>query len=207
MVFARHGSTTQEYDSDKRAQAASERVQQWCPHIDNPQQRRELQATHATFGAVADRLRKSTDTYGSRAASGPFLVATQPQQLVTFSSADLTQALRRDFLDAGQGSVKKLTPLAGSSGGVRSAFAAARVTPRDMAGAEGTVIFNSAGAHISSHLAAVSLAALDGMNGSCPGVCMNLYLTNAGVEVSAPPHTDEQDVVIVQTQGRKRWRV
>ena len=56
-------------------------------------------------------------------------------------------------------------------------------------------------------LAAVSLAALDGMDGLCPGVCMNLYLTNAGVEVSAPPHTDEQDVVIVQTQGRKRWRV
>lgn len=38
-------------------------------------------------------------------------------------------------------------------------------------------------------------------------VALNLYITNPGQKVSAPPHTDKQDVFVLQTQGRKRWRV
>ncbi|CAN0428042.1 unnamed protein product [Ectocarpus fasciculatus] len=38
-------------------------------------------------------------------------------------------------------------------------------------------------------------------------VCLNLYITAAGQKTSAPPHTDKQDVFVMQTQGRKRWRV
>ena len=36
---------------------------------------------------------------------------------------------------------------------------------------------------------------------------LNMYITAAGQQVSAPPHTDKQDVFVVQTQGRKHWRV
>ena len=36
---------------------------------------------------------------------------------------------------------------------------------------------------------------------------LNLYLTAANTPVSAPPHTDKQDVFVLQTAGRKRWRV
>jgi len=80
-------------------------------------------------------------------------------------------------------------------------FAEARVTLKDVINQKGTVIFNSAGAHISSKLAAVSLAALHGLDGVCPGVCLNMYVTNADAKVSAPPHTDKQDVIVIQTQG------
>ncbi|KAK1741133.1 hypothetical protein QTG54_008385 [Skeletonema marinoi] len=77
----------------------------------------------------------------------------------------------------------------------------------DILNATNTIIFNSAGSYISSTLAATSLAALHGLDGASAGVCMNLYVTPAMVQTSAPPHTDKQDVVVVQTQGRKRWRV
>lgn len=36
---------------------------------------------------------------------------------------------------------------------------------------------------------------------------LNMYITAAGQQVSAPPHTDKQDVFVIQTQGQKRWRV
>jgi hypothetical protein len=36
---------------------------------------------------------------------------------------------------------------------------------------------------------------------------VNMYLTAPGNEVSAPPHTDKQDVFVLQTQGSKHWRV
>jgi hypothetical protein len=73
--------------------------------------------------------------------------------------------------------------------------------------AQNTVVFNSAGAHMSSQLAPTSLAALHGLNGAATGVCLNLYTTKSDIRQSAPPHTDKQDVVVVQTQGRKRWRI
>lgn len=33
-------------------------------------------------------------------------------------------------------------------------------------------------------------------------VCLNLYITAAGQKTSAPPHTDKQDVFVMQTQAR-----
>jgi hypothetical protein len=68
---------------------------------------------------------------------------------------------------------------------------------------KGTVIFNSAGAHIPK-LAGPSLACTDAATLPCAS---NLYVTGKGLRTSAPPHTDKQDVVVVQTSGRKHWRV
>jgi hypothetical protein len=68
---------------------------------------------------------------------------------------------------------------------------------------KGTVIFNAAGAHIPK-LAAPCLAVTDAT--STPNA-VNIYVTAAGKRTSAPPHTDKQDVVVVQSSGRKFWRV
>lgn len=68
---------------------------------------------------------------------------------------------------------------------------------------KGTVIFNAAGAHIPK-LAGPCLAVTDATN--TPNA-VNLYITAAGKRTSAPPHTDKQDVIVVQTTGRKHWRV
>ncbi|KAI2490007.1 hypothetical protein MHU86_24580 [Fragilaria crotonensis] len=105
------------------------------------------------------------------------------------------------------------------------AFLQSRVSFADLEQAKGTVIFNSAGAYTSSTLAATCLAALDGMNtyhgegatttttttttaSTAVGVCLNMYVTTSGTaKTSAPPHTDMQDVVVLQTQGRKHWKV
>ena len=86
-------------------------------------------------------------------------------------------------------------------------FQSKRLQWTSVLNAENTVVFNSAGAYISSQLAPTSLAALHGLNGAATGVCLNLYVTKSNILQSAPPHTDKQDVVVVQTQGRKRWRV
>lgn len=68
---------------------------------------------------------------------------------------------------------------------------------------KGTVILNAAGAHIPK-LAGPSLACTDAT--ATPNA-INLYVTAAGKRTSAPPHTDKQDVVVVQTSGQKLWRV
>jgi len=68
---------------------------------------------------------------------------------------------------------------------------------------EGTCVLNSAGAYISP-LAAVSLAVLEAMQ--LP-VGLNLYITAPNMQTSAPPHTDKQDVFVLQAQGAKHWRV
>ena len=79
------------------------------------------------------------------------------------------------------------------------------MTYDDVLGAleKGTVIFNAAGAHIPK-LAPPCLAITDAA--STPNA-LNLYITAAGKRTSAPPHTDKQDVIVVQSQGRKFWRV
>jgi hypothetical protein len=68
---------------------------------------------------------------------------------------------------------------------------------------KGTVIFNTAGAHIPK-LAGATLACTDASSLPC---AVNMYVTAAGKRTSAPPHTDRQDVIVVQTQGKKHWRV
>ena len=66
---------------------------------------------------------------------------------------------------------------------------------------KGTVVFNSAGAHI-PELGTVCLAAIDAFE--MPN-CLNLYVTQKGTSTSAPPHTDKQDVFVLQSAGAKRW--
>jgi Cupin superfamily protein len=68
---------------------------------------------------------------------------------------------------------------------------------------KGTVIMNAAGAHIPK-LAGPSLALTDAVALPC---ALNLYVTAPGQRTSAPPHTDKQDVCVVQTAGRKSWKV
>jgi hypothetical protein len=68
---------------------------------------------------------------------------------------------------------------------------------------KGTVIFNAAGAHIPK-LAGPSLACTDA---TCTPNAINIYVTAAGKRTSAPPHTDKQDVVVVQMTGQKHWKV
>lgn len=68
---------------------------------------------------------------------------------------------------------------------------------------KGTVIFNAAGAHIPK-LARPSLCCTDAA--TLPSA-LNLYVTAAGKRTSAPPHTDKQDVIVVQSTGAKHWRV
>ena len=38
-------------------------------------------------------------------------------------------------------------------------------------------------------------------------VAINVYMTSAGQNTSAPLHTDKQDVLVFQTSGQKHWRV
>jgi Cupin superfamily protein len=84
-------------------------------------------------------------------------------------------------------------------------FQDARMTWSDVETAleKATVIFNAAGAHISK-LAGPSLALAQATNLPC---ALNLYVTKAETTLSAPPHTDAQDVLVVQTCGNKAWRV
>jgi hypothetical protein len=84
-------------------------------------------------------------------------------------------------------------------------FEEARLTFEEVEAAleKGTVIFNSAGAHISK-LAGPTLACTDAT--ALPNA-LNVYVTAPQKRTSAPPHTDKQDVIVVQTSGRKHWRV
>ena len=70
-------------------------------------------------------------------------------------------------------------------------------------GAFAAVVFNSAGAHV-PRLGTACLAAMDAFG--LPN-CLNLYVTARGTVKSAPPHTDKQDVFVLQSGGAKRWRV
>lgn len=67
----------------------------------------------------------------------------------------------------------------------------------------GTVVFNSAGFSVAS-LAAACDAAMDAFE--LP-VGVNVYLTRPATAQSAPPHTDRQDVIVVQVAGRKHWKI
>ena len=124
-----------------------------------------------------------------------------------FTFDDLKTAVEEDFLDANRGSTNnaqgwKVTGVSKPRG---SSFEDARMTLDEVKTSltKGTVIFNAIGAHIPK-LAGPTLACCDAS--SLPNA-LNMYVTAAGMKTSAPPHTDRQDVVVVQTQGRKHWRV
>jgi len=124
-----------------------------------------------------------------------------------FHFPHLAKALEEDFLDAQRGSTnnRKGWQVAAVSQPTGSSFNDARMTlPQVNAALEaGTVIFNNIGAHI-PRLAGPTLASTDAL--SLPGA-LNMYVTAKGMRTSAPPHTDRQDVLVVQMEGAKRWRV
>ena len=124
-----------------------------------------------------------------------------------FHFANLAKALEEDFLDAQRGSTdnRKGWQVAAVSQPTGSSFNDARMTlPQVKTALEaGTVIFNNIGAHI-PRLAGPTLASTDAL--SLPGA-LNMYVTAKGMRTSAPPHTDRQDVLVVQMEGAKRWRV
>jgi hypothetical protein len=124
-----------------------------------------------------------------------------------FTKDDLQKAIEDDFLDADRGSTdnRKGWRVASVSEPRGNAFQDAKMTFDEVESALqlGTVIFNSAGAHIPK-LAGPNLAITDATSLPC---AVNIYITAPNQRTSAPPHTDKQDVVVVQTSGRKHWRV
>ena len=190
--------------------------------------------THSLFQEVGSHLRSNTALNGSRAACSPFLMRRNSDnvdvdaRIIEFTYDDLECAIASDYLDACTGKsrntnveqqggwcMKGLGPTKGDiSSSLNSnqkesqhSFQSKRLHWTSVLDAQNTIVFNSAGAYISSQLAPTSLAALHGLNGAATGVSLNLYVTKSDIRQSAPPHTDKQDVVVIQTQGRKRWRV
>ena len=124
-----------------------------------------------------------------------------------FDMKDLEKAVTDDFLDAARGSTDnrkgwKITDVSVPRG---ESFEEARMTFEDIQAAleKGTVIFNAAGAHIPK-LANPSLCATDATALPC---ALNLYITAPAKRTSAPPHTDKQDVVVIQSTGAKHWKL
>jgi hypothetical protein len=124
-----------------------------------------------------------------------------------FTKDDLKKAVEDDFLDADRGSTdnRKGWKVASVSDPRGNSFQDAKMLFDEVESAlqQGTVIFNSAGAHIPK-LAGPNLAITDATSLPC---AVNIYITAPNQKTSAPPHTDKQDVVVVQTSGRKHWRV
>eukprot|EP00538_Stauroneis_constricta_P011337 CAMPEP_0119566390 /NCGR_PEP_ID=MMETSP1352-20130426/32920_1 /TAXON_ID=265584 /ORGANISM="Stauroneis constricta, Strain CCMP1120" /LENGTH=636 /DNA_ID=CAMNT_0007615493 /DNA_START=15 /DNA_END=1922 /DNA_ORIENTATION=+ len=174
-----------------------------------------LGQSEAAFFAVFDAIRKSGIPLGLKGS--PFVLKSDDVTKALamddnpfvgfFGMDDLEKALEDDFLDAARGSTDnrkgwKITAVSNPRG---DSFEEARMTFDDVQTAleKGTVIFNAAGAHIPK-LAGPTLACTDA---TCTPNAMNIYITAAGKRTSAPPHTDKQDVVVVQTSGRKHWKV
>jgi len=131
-----------------------------------------------------------------------------------WTMADMEDAIAREFLLAGRGFFEeegskmsggwKMATVGEARG---SSFEDAKLRPEDVRAAlakrSGTVVFNSVGGSV----AALAGVCLDAVETFLLPVALNLYLTAPGQATSAPPHTDKQDVFVLQTQGRKRWRV
>ena len=67
-----------------------------------------------------------------------------------------------------------------------------------------SVLLNHGGVAFPSLLGGACRAALDAFEQPAG---LNVYLTGDRVEKAAPPHTDRQEVFVVQCAGAKRWRV
>ena len=162
-------------------------------------------AVYAAFAELAASAEFATETWARR----PMLRRDVPGVARSFTLEHLAAAVDGDFLDAGRGIAEGLGDggwkMAAVSQPRGSSFEDAKMRYVDVQKAmeQGTVVFNSAGAHI-SRLGSVCLAALDAFG--LPN-CLNLYVTAKGRATSAPPHTDKQDVFVLQSGGAKRWRV
>ena len=137
----------------------------------------------------------------------PVIKRSVPGVRESFRLEELEKAVDSDFLQAGLGVATKESGWRMKNVGTPrgNSYEDAKLRYVDVAQAmrSGTVVFNSAGAHI-PELAACCLAALDEFG--LPN-CLNLYLTGKGLSLSAPPHTDKQDVFVLQCSGSKHWRV
>jgi len=100
---------------------------------------------------------------------------------------------------------EKNGPIAGAASGHYDDSPMQTMTRADVKAAlrNGTVFFNHA------MLGFPTLAALSTLMTESFGLPgnLNIYITPPNLNVSVPPHTDGQDVLIVQTEGKKRWRV
>ena len=67
----------------------------------------------------------------------------------------------------------------------------------------GTVFFNAA----SKHWRSLARICQEASAAFAFPANINLYTTSPGRAVSTPPHADHHDVLIMQSQGSKRWRV
>eukprot|EP00592_Proboscia_alata_P004640 CAMPEP_0194371846 /NCGR_PEP_ID=MMETSP0174-20130528/20220_1 /TAXON_ID=216777 /ORGANISM="Proboscia alata, Strain PI-D3" /LENGTH=193 /DNA_ID=CAMNT_0039150083 /DNA_START=101 /DNA_END=679 /DNA_ORIENTATION=+ len=133
------------------------------------------------------------------------LQPSQTQIRGQFTVDDIADNFASQFIVAGRGTFNEKTggwnmAAVGSTPRPGASFEDAKVQFSDVQSAlsktSGTVVINSAGAYMPS-LAKVCEECLD-----CFGlpINMNLYITAAGQVTSAPPHTDKQDVFVVQTQ-------
>ena len=133
-----------------------------------------------------------------------------PNLLSSYISTDLKTDVDTDFIEAGRGSFEEgrtgwnmksvSQPRGNSFEDAKLRFADIEIALKEKSG---TVVVNSAGGFI-PRMAGVCLNAMTAFQ--LP-VALNMYLTAVGQKVSAPPHTDKQDVFVMQSQGRKRWRV
>jgi len=159
-------------------------------------------AYYAAFRALAASPEFARDEFARR----PKLIEHVPGIAGSFTLDHLAVAVDSDFLDAGRGIPDqggwKMAPVSKPRG---ASFEDAKMRYVDVVEAlkTGTVVFNSAGAHI-PRLGTMCVAALDAFE--LPN-CLNLYCTARGMSTSAPPHTDKQDVLVLQSCGAKRWRV
>jgi Cupin superfamily protein len=98
--------------------------------------------------------------------------------------------------------LRSVTPMQESS---RNSSTSATTTWSDVQDAlnGGTIYFNTAGSLWPSLGALCRLVMYAfGFPTNC-----NVYVTPPGCAVSVPPHTDRQDVFVLQTEGYKRWKV
>ena len=157
------------------------------------------EAYYDAFAALAADPAFAVDAW----ARAPLLISDPlPGVADSFTLADVEEVVEADFLDAGKGVADgpagwQMAPVSLPRG---NSFEDAKMRWIDVRAAldDGTVVFNSAGGLIPK-LAAFSLAALDAFE--LPN-CLNLYLTGRGVATSAPPHTDKQDVFVLQVRAQ-----
>uniref|UniRef100_A0A7S2XYX3 Bifunctional lysine-specific demethylase and histidyl-hydroxylase n=1 Tax=Fibrocapsa japonica TaxID=94617 RepID=A0A7S2XYX3_9STRA len=160
----------------------------------------------AAFRALANTAQFGQDVWQQE----PFVFSEGfPNMVGAYTMLDIEEAVEEDFLEAGRGLVDE----DGRAGwqmarvGKGKASSPKKMKVEDVRKAlsqrSGTVVFNSAGANVP----ALSGVCLDVASVLQLPTNLNLYLTAAGQTTSAPPHTDKQDVFVVQTQGQKHWRV
>jgi hypothetical protein len=170
--------------------------------------RRKLDLSGA-FGALTQPGSLFMEQYWQRAPC--FTDAPIPCLDRGYTMADVEAAVAKEFLLAGRGFFNEeqkggwKMALVGQARG--SSFEDAKLRPEDVRAAlgkrSGTVVFNS----IDGSVAPLARVSLDAVEAFRLPVALNMYLTAPGQQTSAPPHTDKQDVFVLQTQGKKRWRV